>query len=597
MAPILLHRGPLPWSTLPLPPVGRLPAGALAADGIAGLTVLFLAVPQGLAYATIAGLPPAVGLYAATVPTIVSAVFRSSSHVVAGPTNALSLLVGAAVASGLGADPVAVALTLALMVGVMQALAGVLRLGSVVDFISSAVVLGYITGAGVLIGIGQLYNATGTAGDRGRLWTTVGGWIDTLGATEPVAVAVALGTVALVILIRWANKRTRRRFPSAIVAMVAALAINLAFGLEDVGLRVVSDLAAIPAGLPPLTIPNLALMPELVAVAVACSVLSLVESSSVARSIAARSGQRLDASTEFFGQGLSNIAAAFFGGYPVSGSLSRSALNERAGAKTRVSGIVTGALMVVVLLAFGPILNHTPVASLAGLMFVVAYDLVDIQKIKRVTRASKADALAFTATVLGTWLLSLDLAIYLGVGISLVLFLRRARLISVTELVEDATGAACEKPLQDRTDSPIRVLHVEGSLFFGAAGELRGCLTEAVRPQSVRALVVRLKRAKGLDATSAAALVDVSTQLRAKDRHLVLVGMTAAEMRVLERYGAVAEIGRENLFPTQDSLYSALRAGVERAAQLCGGCEVPAIFKERDGAPSRGGSVAHSTES
>ena len=578
-------------SLIPLPPVRRYDAKAFPADFLAAFTVLFLAVPQGLAYATIAGLPPAVGLYAAAVPTIVSALFRSSSHVVSGPTNALSLLVGTAVAAGLGADPVEIALTLALMVGLIQAGAGLLRLGSVVDFISSAVVLGYITGAGVLIGVGQLYNGTGTEGESGRIWVTVGGWIATLGETHGIAVAVSLGTVALVLLIRVLNRKLPRRLPSAIVAMIVALIANMALGLEGQGLKVVSDLSPIPAGLPDLTLPKLSLAPKLVGVAVACAVLSLVESSSVARSIAGRTGQKIDGSTEFFGQGLSNVAASFFGGYPVSGSLSRSALNERAGAKTRVAGAMTGGLMFVVLLAFGPILNHTPVASLAGLMFVVAYDLVDVPRIRKVMRTSRADAVAFTVTVVGTWTLSLDMAIYLGVGISLVMFLRSARMVRTVELISDASGHLQARPLGplegDRACGKVRVINVEGPLFFGAAGELREALTEAARPESVQALVVRLKRAHGIDATTATVFSDLATSMRNGGRRLVLVGMAPEDMDVLERSGAARAVGEDCLFPTRDEWFSALRASLQRAASLCGqGCEkCPLMQVEQHGPP------------
>ena len=578
-------------SLIPLPPIRRYDGKAFPADFLAAFTVLFLAVPQGLAYATIAGLPPAVGLYAATVPTIVAALFRSSSHVVSGPTNALSLLVGTAVAAGLGADPVEIALTLALMVGLIQVGAGVLRLGAIVDFISSAVVLGYITGAGVLIGVGQLYNGTGTAGDRGRIWVTVGGWIETLAQTQPIAVAVSVGTVFLVIGVRLLNRKLPWRLPSAIVAMVLALIANMAFGLEASGLKVVSDLSPIPAGLPELTLPDVSLAPKLVGVAVACAVLSLVESSSVARSIAGRTGQKIDGSTEFFGQGISNVAAAFFGGYPVSGSLSRSALNERAGAKTRLAGVITGSLMFVVLLAFGPILNHTPVASLAGLMFVVAYDLVDVPRIRTVMRTSRADAAAFVGTVVGTWTLSLDMAIYLGVGISLVMFLRTARLVRAVELISDASGHLQARPLGpiegDRECGRVRVINIEGPLFFGAAGELREVLTDAIRPESMRVLVVRLKRAHGIDATTATVFTDVANSLRLADRRLILVGMTTEDMEVLEKSGAADAIGQDCLFPTREKWFSALQSSLQRAASLCGeGCEqCPLLQVEQHGPP------------
>ncbi len=554
---------------LPLPPLQRYPRDAVGPDLLAAITVLFLGVPQGLAYATIAGLPPVVGLYAAAIPAVVASLFRSSSYVVSGPTNALSLLVGGALAPELGADPSALALTLALLVGVMQAGAGLLRLGALVDFISTAVVLGYITGAGVLIGIGQLYNAIGTQGPRGHVWVTLGGWAETLDQVDAVSVAMTLGTIAVVLGMRALNARTNRRLPTAIVAVALGLVVNAALGLEALGLRVISDIEPIPSGLPSLTLPDLSLVPRLLPLAVACAVLSLVESSSVARSISSRKGEALDASTEFFGQGLSNIAAAFFGGYPISGSLARSSISERVGARTRMAGIGGGILMLVALATFGPVLNHTPIPTLAGLLLVVAYDLVDTQRIRAITRASKEDAVAFTATMLGTWTLSLDVAIYVGVGISLVLFLRRARLVRVTELVPVGPKLAEAKSADNVERGPIRLLHVEGALFFGAAGELRDALSRVLAEPKTRVLVVRLKRAAGLDATTATMLGELATLTEGQGNRLVLAGVTARSHDVLARSGVLDQLGRQNVFQTQPRWFSALASGLERAVELC----------------------------
>lgn len=561
---------------LPLPPWSTVHASDLPRDAVAAFAVLFLAVPQGLAYATIAGLPPAVGLYAAAIPTAIGALFRSSSHVVSGPTNAVSLLVGAAVAAGMGADPVTVALTLALMVGLFQASAGLLRLGALVDYISSAVVLGYITGAGVLIGAGQLYNVTATHGPRGRLHETILGWLRTVGETDLLALGVALATVASVIALRRLSRRLGVRVPTAIVAMIGALLVVVAFDLDARGLRVIADLAPIERGLPMPGLPTLEGFMTLLPVAIAVTVLSLVESSAVARSIAARTGQRLDASTEFFGQGLSNIAASIFGGYPVSGSLSRSALNERSGARSRLSGVLTGLGMVGVLLAVGPLLDRTPIAALAGLLLVVAWDLVDPVKIRQTIRASRADALAFVVTVLGTWVLTLDVAIYLGVGLSLVLHLRNARLLVVRDLVVGDEGRLVEQPLGTRSGAcpRVRILHIEGSLFFAAAGELQAILDEALRSDPLRVLIVRLKRARGLDASIASVFASTAQAARSSGRHLLLVGMRPEAMKVLERSEAAAAIGPENLFPSRDRWFAALDAARARAFELCGNaCE------------------------
>jgi SulP family sulfate permease len=205
-------------------------------------------------------------------------------------------------------------------------------------------------------------------------------------------------------------------------------------------------------------------------------------------------------------------------------------------------------------------------------MFVVSYDLVDVPRIRRVVRSSKSDAVAFVATLIGTWVLTLDAAIYLGVGISLVLFLRRARLLRVVELAVGPDGALQERSPGAKealgTCPKVRLLQVEGSLFFGAAGELQSAVIDATRSPSVQVVLVRVKRAHGLDATTAAILADTAALLRAKDRHLVLCGMTPEVMAVLERSGAAEVIGPDNLFPTRQLWFSALAAATRRAVEL-----------------------------
>lgn len=559
----------MPW--LPLPPRSGYRVSDLPADVSAALSVCFLAVPQGLAYATIAGLPPVMGLYAAAVPTIVGSVFRSSRFVVAGPTNALSLLVGAAIATGLGGDPVGVALTLALMVGVMQLGAGLLRLGSVVDYISGPVVLGYITGAGVLIGVGQLYNMTGTQGERGSLLTTLGHWLPTVPHASLLSLSMTLGTVALVLAMRWLSTRLDRRIPGAIVAMLAGLALDLLLDLEGRGLKVVSDLAPIPAGLDGPRLPSLSQVGVLWPAAVACTVLSLVESSAVARSVAARTGEAFDPSTEFVGQGLSNLAAAFWGGYPVSGSLARTALNERGGATGRVSGILSGAMMIVVLLFFGPILDHTPVPCLAGLLLVVAWDLVDRPRVSRTIRASLADALAFGVTVLGTWTLSLDTAIYLGVGVSVVMFLRRARDLVLWEMVKDEDGRWQECSVGEEPEGRlpgIRVLQPEGPLFFGVAGELMRTLGGVLQDPDARVVIVRLKRAHGMDMTVATSLAEAARRAEGRGCTIILSGLDETMTGVLRRSGAALAFAPEHLLRARGRRFEALESACAHARAL-----------------------------
>lgn len=546
-------------SRLPLVDLRSVRPQTVLRDLSSAASVTVLGIPQGIAYAMIAGLPPAMGLYASIAPTAVGALFRSSRHVITGPTNALSLLVGGAVAATSG-DPATVALTLALLVGVMQTVAGLLRLGTVVDYISSPVVLGYITGAGVLIGAGQLHHITLTEGDGGRLFATVAGWLAALpDGVHPLSIAMALSTIGVILLVR----SIRRGWPDAIIAMALSITATMLLDLRAEGLRTIADVAPIPGGLPPLTVPDLSLVAELLPIAAACTVLSLVESSAVARSIASRTGQRINASAEFAGQGLANLAAAFCGGYPTSGSLSRSALNERSGAQSRLAGVFAGLLTIVVLLLVGPLLNHTPIAALAGLLVVVALDLVKIPRIRKVMRTRPADRVAFLVTVFGTWLLDLDKAIYLGVGISLVLFLQRARLLVVREMAFGPRGSLQDLqlgrvPASFRRCQRLRILHAEGALFFGSAGELRDALEQTASQPNVAVVLIRLKRTQGLDVTTIEALESVSATMQSRGQRLVIAGVRPEPMSRITRSGALAVLGKQNVYPTRPRWFASM---------------------------------------
>jgi len=536
-----------------------LEAPDLRRDLTAALAVTFLAAPQGIAYALIAGLPPAMGLYAACLPAIVGSLLRSSKHVVAGPTNALSLLVGTAVISS-GMDPTSTALTLALLVGAIQLGAGLFRLGVLVDYISTPVVVGYITGAGVLIAVGQIDNVV----------------------VSPIAIATATAVAAGIVGIRY----FKPSFPAAALLLAAATLASWAADFASLGVQRIGDLAAIPYGLPPLTVPDISVaqVTALLPVAVAATVLSLVESSSVARAISARSGQRLNLDAEFRGQGLANLTAAFTGGYPISGSLSRSALNYQIGAKTRWAGVFAGAMILVVLLLLGPALNYTPVAALAGLLMVVAWDLIDRERIRKVLQSGTGDAAAFAATLVGTWVLPLDKAIYLGVFISLVIFLRRSRQLVISDLrigprgnlrefgVDEVGGRGCEH---------IRILHIEGQLFFAAASELESALAEVTADPELRVLILRIKRTQGLDITAAEVLKATSDRLRNQGRHLILVGMREPAMHVLEASGIT-----ENLFPTQRRWFAAMNEAVRAGLDLLEDHEQPCDLENWTGQPN-----------
>lgn len=546
---------------------------SLRHDLLAGITVAFLDIPQGVAYAMIAGLPPAMGLYAAAVPAIVGALFRSSRHVVTGATNSVSLLVGTAVAAHFvqnGIAPVEVALTLALLVGAMQFLAGVLRLDAMADYISQPVMRGYITGAAVLIAAGQLPNITGTKGSGGNLLTMLTVWVDNVSHTNLLTVAFA-GATSLIIL---GVRRVDRRIPVSSLVMILGILVSEAFACHERGLRLVADLAPIPVGFPPVTIPHFGLWALLFPAAVACAVLSLVESSSLARALAVRSGQRLDMAAEFTGQGLANLAAAFFGGYPVSGSLGRSMLNYQAGARSRLAATFCGVIMIVVLLFFGPVVARTPVASLAGLLLVLANDLIDREGVRMTLRGTMSDRTAFLATVIGTWILPLDKAIYLGVGMSLVLFLRRARLITAREMTIGEKGRFREIDAdageEGRVCAAIRILNLSGPLFFAVAGELESALERVLRDPDLRVLILRLRQAQDVDVTIVSILEATAKRLRSEGKTLILLGLRSPTSALLEQTGIAEQVGRENLFSAHPGWFTAMESALRQALAITG---------------------------
>jgi SulP family sulfate permease len=542
------------------------------ADLGAALSITFLVVPQGVAYAMIAGLPPKMGLYAAAVPVLIGSLFRSSQLSITGPTNALSLLVAAAVVGTSEADAMQIAITLALLVGLIQLAAGLLRLGSLLDYISKPVLLGYITGAGILIGVGQLSNATNTAALTGPMFSKIAHWVGGLAGLHPLTVMIALGTVVFVSILR----RVLPKVPSATVAMFTATVLSWWFGWDALGVVTVSDLSPVPTGLPGLTLPSLDLAVGLIPAAGACALLSMVETGAIAQSLSEKTGDVLDTSAEFFGEGLANIAAAFFGGYVTAGSLSRSSLNYTMGGKTRVAGVLSGIFMLAVLLLLGPLINYTPIPALAGILFVVAYGLLDLPQMRRVLGSHWGDRFAFLATLIATWVIELDMAIYVGVGVGLILFMRQERLLSVRDMVIDTTGefrAVIFNPMEYdavRVCNSIHIVNLDGPLFFGAASELRQALNQIRTHRTVRVLIVRLKRTDDLDVTCASILADTAERLKRADCALVLVGLKPAAMQILDGTGVGAEIGTEHIFPTEERWFGALESALNHAFDIVG---------------------------
>jgi len=391
--------------------------GALRADVLAGLTGAVVVLPQGVAFATLAGMPPQYGLYAAMVPCIVAALFGSSRLMVTGPANAISLTTMALIAplAAVGsARYVELVLTLTFLVGSMQLLLGLARAGALVDKVPHSVVVGFTAGAAVLIANSQLGPILGLALPRGQpVVDNVAAALGSLTNAQPMALLAGVSTVVFAVLARPWN----RIVPAMLVAVVGGTLVSLGAALLWPQAPRLTTVSALPGALPPLSWPDLSLdtVRALFGATLVMTLLALTEAAAIARSVARARGDTLDGNQEFIGQGLANLAGSFFSAYPASGSFNRSGVNVASGARSPLSA-VAAALFLVLLLAFvGPLAQYLPLAVISGLLMVVAWGLIDRREIAHLWHEGARERVPLVVTALATVTLSLEWAILLGI--------------------------------------------------------------------------------------------------------------------------------------------------------------------------------------
>lgn len=533
-----------------LPLVNRRTFGA---DLSAGLTGAVVVLPQGVAFATIAGMPPEYGLYAGMVPAIIAALFGSSRHLVSGPTTAASIVLFSSLS--VMAEPgtmsyVQLALTMAIMVGLLELTMGLFRMGSVVNFISHSVVIGFTAGAGVLIAANQVKNFFGLDVPRGANFHEVLAFLGThLGDISWAVALVGMVTLATGILVR----RFLPRVPYMIVAIMAgslAAAVLSLFGIK------VPTVGALPSGLPPLSAPSFdpAVWRQLAPTALAMTMFALTEAMSISRALAVRSGQHINSNQEFIGQGLSNIAGSFFSGYVATGSFNRSGLNYDSGAKTPLAAIMAGLMLMAVVFLVAPWAAYMPNAAMAGILFLVAWGLIDRHHIAQILQTSRSESAVLVVTFLSTLFLDLELAIFAGVILSLLLYLNRTSHPRIVVRVPDPDSAS-----RKFTSSPhlpecpqMRIIRIDGSLFFGAVNYLQETLRtyERMSPNQ-RHIMVVMSGVNFIDIAGAEALVQEAQRLREGGGGLYLVRVKEEVSERLRRGGYLDRIGQNNIFQSK----------------------------------------------
>jgi SulP family sulfate permease len=557
----------------------RVTAATLRADLLAGLLGALIVLPQGVAYATLAGLPPQYGLYGAMLPAVVGALWGSSWHLVSGPTNATSLMVSAslsALALPFSPEYLRLALALGLMIGLIKLALGFARLGALVNFVSTTVVIGFTAGAGLLIMAAQLSNFFGLpAAHPATFINAVTSFA--LHATEIDRWTVAVGIVTMVASL--AARRVLPRVPYLLTGMIAGSVF--AYALARAGIAQVATVGALPSAVPPPSLPAFSgeTWRMLAPIAFALTVIGLTEAVASARAVAARSGQRIDGNQEFIGQGLANIVGAFTSSYPTSGSFNRTGANFEAGARTPLAAVFSAGFLLVVLLLVAPLAAYLPMAVMAALLFIIAWGLIDVARIREIVRIGRSEALVLTVTFLATLLVQLEFAILVGVLCSLFAYLNRTTHPAIHAVAPDPAApqrrfipvAASGSPGRLAECPQLALLRIDGSLFFGAVDHVQDELEAMRRGASARAHVLLIGSGINfIDVAGAELLAQEADAQRAAGGALYLCNLKPTVVDVLERAGLVDRIGRDRIFATKDEairgIYPRLDSAICRAS-------------------------------
>lgn len=560
----------------------------LQPDLMAGLTVGALLLPQAIAFALIAGLPPQMGIYSAIVGASVAAMWGSSAHMNSGPTNTSSLLVfttlSAVVAAG-SDGYVAAAALLAVMVGIFRLLVGLAGLGRLANFVSDAVIIGFSAGAGVLIGVGQLPNLLGVTGVKGsNVFVQIELILLRLPEVQLPTLAMGAGSILLLLVLQ---KRIPKA-PGPLLTIVTGVILVALLNLEQMGLRIIGP---IPRSLPSLTIPplfDLALIGQLSSGALALAAIGLVEASSIARSISASSGQRLDSNQEFVGQGLAALASGFFGGYSGSASFNRSAINYGAGARTGVSGLISGMVVLAAVLALAPAVALIPMAALAGILMVIAYRMTNVGQMMRVWRANRADGWIMLFTFGATLLLPLQFAVLSGILVSLGAYLLDK---SVPQILPVLPTADFKHFLYQPEKEPcpqLGIISVLGDFYFGAAHyvEERMLAYLQTHPQQIY-LLLRMQNVNIIDVSGVQVLESLVLAYRARGGDVYFMKTKASVYTVLESAGLVKLIGPDR-FLDDDGAIGYLFSRVLDPVTCIYDCPLR-VFQECQNLPKLGG--------
>jgi sulfate permease, SulP family len=553
----------------------------LKADFFAGLTGAIIVIPQAVAFSIIAGLPVLTGLYTAIITPIIAALFGSSRHLISGPTTAISLVIFAALsrfAEPNTANYIEMAFVVTFMAGIIQLLFGLGRLGMLINFVSHTVIIGFTASAAVLIITGQLKNILGIPVKQGLSFTeTCKVLIRDIESTNFHVLSLALITLIVGLLVKKYYPKAPNLFIAMLVGMaVAALMVK---GGEPHGIKFVG---ALPSELPSFNLPsfNIENIRKLMPNAFAIALLGLIEATAIARSIALKSGQRIDGNQEFIGQGLSNIIGSFFSCYAGTGSFARSGANYESGAKTPLSAVFAALILTVFVLFLAPVAAYLPIPAMASLIIMVGWRLIDFHHIREISKASKREIIIFLATLVAALFSELELAVYAGVILSLFFYIREASKPHIAVMAPDFDHPRRQLTNIGRKDGlkecpQLKIIRIDGALFFGAMDHISSFVQQVRAESDDKYLLILANGINYIDLDGAEWLVQEAKAWRERGGSMYIAGLKIIAQDVLRDGDFVPMIGKECFFVSKTDAIGAIYKLLD--AEICQKCKVRAF--------------------
>ncbi len=542
-------------------------------DLIAGITGTVIVIPQAVAFAMIAGLPPIYGFYTAMITPIIAALFGSSYHLISGPTTAISIVVYSTLVKFVNPESdldtfISLALVLTFLAGLFQLTMGLLRMGKLVNFVSHSVIIGFTAGAGILIAFKQLKHIFGIKVPHGSSSLEIVTYISNhISETNIYVFIIAVGTMILALIVKYFIKPLSRYY--MLIAMVLGSVLAILIGGELNGIETVGKL---PSNLPPFRMPGLSYenISALSSGAMVLALLGLIEAVAIGRSISLHTHQKINGNQEFIGQGLSNLIASFFSSYAGSGSFTRSGINHQAGAKTPLSAIFASIFLMAVLLLFANYASYLPKASMGGIILLVSYNLIDFRHIKQVYKSSGRELIILAITLLGTLFFDLEFALFAGIITSFFFYLERTSKPNIAVLAIDKRRRLINA-IRDKKAmqcSNIKIIRIDGSLYFGSIEKISDYLSNLYKENKIQHILISSEGINFIDLAAAEWLSNEIMKWQKTRGGIYISGLKIISQDVLIKGGFIDKVGQHIFFKDKKSAIAEIHEKIERPCEV-----------------------------